>query len=89
MKTRDLLLVIDLQNVYLPGEEWACPSMPEAVKNIAKIIDAGVAEKTIFTRFVSSPTPAGTWKRYNEENAKINGDVLPTHRFGSRNFWRS
>ena len=40
MKTRDLLLVIDLQNVYLPGEEWACPSMPEAVKNIAKIIDS-------------------------------------------------
>ena len=27
----DLLLIVDFQNVYLPGYEWACPSMPEAV----------------------------------------------------------
>ena len=26
-KNNDLLLVIDMQNIYLPDEEWACPSI--------------------------------------------------------------
>lgn len=74
MKKKDLLLVIDLQNVYLPGEEWACPAMPEAVRNICKILDADVVDQTIFTRFVPPENPEGTWKAYNEENAAINAD---------------
>lgn len=75
MKKKDLLVVIDLQNVYLPGEEWACPSMPEAVRNTCRLIDSGAVDQVIFTRFVPTEKPAGTWKRYNEENAAVNGDA--------------
>ena len=32
-KRRDLLLVVDMQNVYLPNEEWACPKVKDAIKN--------------------------------------------------------
>lgn len=72
MKKNDLLLVIDMQNVYLPGEEWGCPSAPDAVRNICRLLDADVAEHVVFTRFVP-PNPAeGTWKDYNIANADIN-----------------
>ncbi len=38
MKADDLILVIDMQNVYLPGSPWACPGMPGAADNIRRII---------------------------------------------------
>ena len=75
MKKNDLLLVIDMQNVYLPGEEWACPSMPEAIRNIRALLDADVAERVIFTRFVPPDPAVGTWKAYNEENAAVNAST--------------
>ena len=70
MPNKDLLLVIDMQNVYLPGEEWGCPGFPQALKKITSLLDAGVP--AVFTRFVSPGTPAGTWKAYNSEYAHIN-----------------
>lgn len=72
MNNNDLLLVIDMQNVYLPGEEWACPSMPEAIKNIRSLMDANIIKRTVFTRFTAPEKPVGTWKQYNRENAEIN-----------------
>ena len=39
-KNRDLLLVIDMQNVYLPGQEWACPSMPDVTRKVRALLDA-------------------------------------------------
>lgn len=74
-KERDLLIVIDLQNVYLPGEEWMCPSMREAVKNICTLLDSGTVEQAIFTRFTAPQKPQGTWKNYNEVNAEVNADA--------------
>ncbi len=73
-KKNDLILVIDLQNVYLPGQPWACPSLSENMGNIRKILDAGIAERAAFTRFVPPVTPQGTWEQYNTENAGINAD---------------
>lgn len=73
-KKNDLILVIDLQNVYLPGQPWACPSLRENMGNIRKILDAGIAERAAFTRFVPPVTPQGTWEQYNTENAGINAD---------------
>lgn len=72
MKNNDLLLVIDMQNVYLPGEEWACPSMPDAIQNIQDLLNADVVGQVVFTRFTAPENPVGTWKTYNLENEKIN-----------------
>ena len=69
---KDLFLAIDFQNVYLPGQEWACPSMPEAVRNTRKILDAGLPCDILFTRYIASEHPEGTWKTYNEEYRQIN-----------------
>ena len=30
-KTMDMLLVVDMQNVYLPGQKWACDRIQEAI----------------------------------------------------------
>lgn len=74
-KRRDLLLVIDMQNVYLPEEEWACPKAKEAVKNIKNLLDREVIEKVVFTKFVKPEQPVGTWKDYNKEYAAINENL--------------
>lgn len=71
----DLLIVIDFQNVYLPGEEWACPNTPEAVKNTCALIDSEKIGHVVFTRFAAPQHPVGTWNRYNSENAAINADA--------------
>ena len=72
MKKNDLILVIDMQNVYLPGEAWGCPSAKEAAQNICRLLDADAAGEVIFTRFVPPTDEIGTWKDYNIANADIN-----------------
>ena len=79
---RDLLLVIDFQNIYLPGQEWACPSMPKAAANTRKILDLGCTANVLFTQFLSSPDPIGTWGTYNREYRIFNEnpflcDIIP------------
>ena len=66
----DLLLVIDMQNVYRPGEEWGCPAFPRALRNITTLLDAGVP--AVFTRFVPPVNPVGAWQDYNRDYAHIN-----------------
>lgn len=70
MPTKDLLLVIDMQNVYRPGEEWGCPAFPRALRNITALLDAGVP--AVFTRFVAPGDPVGAWQDYNRDYAHIN-----------------
>ena len=72
MKNNDLLLVIDFQNVYLPEGDWACPTMPQAVKNTRYLMDSGVMGKTIITQYLAPQNPVGRWKEYNREYAAIN-----------------
>lgn len=72
---KDLLLVIDMQNVYLPGQEWSCPSMGESIRNICRILDRDAADYTAFTQFVPPQEPVGTWKQYNTENKEINENL--------------
>ena len=71
-KKNDLLLIIDMQNVYLPGEEWSCPSMVQAIQHIKTLLDADCTEQVAFTRFVPPADPVGTWMQYNEENYRVN-----------------
>lgn len=68
----DILLIVDLQNVYLPQEPWACPSINNAIHNIKLLLNRGIP--AVFTRFVP-PVSSGTWKDYNEKYADINADV--------------
>ena len=70
--SEDLLLVIDFQNVYLPGGDWACPAMPEAMRSTRKILDAPNAPDFVLTRYIAPEAPVGRWKRYNEVYREIN-----------------
>lgn len=72
----DLLLLVDFQNVYLPGYDWACPSMPEALNNTIRILDAEGAPECVMTRFVAPAEPVGRWRQYNEAYREINEDPV-------------
>lgn len=77
---KDLFLVIDMQNVYAEGGEWFCPFINTAAKNIVRVIEetkggnSNVSE-VIFTKFIASDNPVGTWVTYNEENKAVNDSV--------------
>ena len=70
----DLLLVIDMQNVYLPDQPWACETVAHTKANILKLLENHPKNQTIFTRYIAAEHPVGTWKTYNELNRKINED---------------
>ena len=65
MSNHDLLLVIDLQNVYTEGQPWACCHIRQAARNIRRLLDAGVCGEVLFTRFVPPAQPEGMWREYN------------------------
>lgn len=75
---KDLLLVIDVQNVYFPGQPWACPSLPRTVENIRRLLDSpacGQQYDVLFTRYLASGEPKGRWASYNSEYRDINEDA--------------
>lgn len=68
----DLLLIVDFQNVYLPGYDWGCPGMPEAMKNTVRLLNDENAPDYILTKYIAPADPAGRWKDYNEAFRDIN-----------------
>ena len=72
MKRNDLLLVIDMQNVYKPGEPWECPSMMASASNIRKLIEPGAGGQTACTRLTAPEKPTAPWQQYNDASASIN-----------------
>ena len=72
---KDLLLIVDMQNVYREGEPWACLDTDKAAAKIKRLLEAGKADEVIFTVFEASENPAGTWEEYTREYADINKDV--------------
>ncbi len=76
MRKKDLLLVIDMQNVYTKGQKWACMDTEGAAERVGRLIDAGVCDEVIFTRFLPTDEPDGVWRDYNEVNAAVNADVF-------------
>jgi len=71
---KDLFLIIDMQNAYLPGQPWSCPNMPKALKNIQSLLDhsiCGTAFDAVFTRCLASEDPTGRWKAYNQAHTEI------------------
>ena len=69
---KDFLLCIDLQNVYLKGEEWGCIHSQEAIENIKKLLATGM--DAAFTAFLPPSDPSGAWAEYNRVNSEVNAD---------------
>ena len=70
----DLFLVIDMQNVYTKGQEWACEGIDSAISAILRVLNADVCPNVLFTRYLAPEYPVGIWKEYNKINAKVNAD---------------
>ncbi len=68
----DLLLVIDMQNVYTEGQKWECEEIQKTADLINKVIDSGKCKRVIFTKYVCQEKPKGNWKKYNEMNREVN-----------------
>lgn len=74
MKKDDLLLVVDMQNVYKCGGKWQCLDTEGAAQRILSIIDSGI-QNVIFTRFIADEkTPKGVWNDYNKKYSDVNSD---------------
>lgn len=72
---KDLLLIIDMQNAYMPDAPWECPSILSALEHIIQLLEhpaCGTAYDPVFTRYIASEKPAGRWVQYNDANRVIN-----------------
>lgn len=76
MKKGDLVLVIDMQNVYTKGQKWECRDMDRVADNILRILQDPRCEQAIFTRYLPAKQPSGVWKEYNKVNREVNEDVF-------------
>ena len=72
---KEALLVIDMQNVYLPGNSWCCKNIATVIDYIKEIIKKFNKEDIFFTGFISSKNPSGRWKIYNDNYKQINENV--------------
>lgn len=74
-KSSDLLLVIDMQNVYTKGQEWACEGVETACASILHLLESQTPKQVIFTQYLPPEHPEGVWKEYNEVNATVNANT--------------
>ena len=70
----DLLLIIDMQNVYAKGGAWECLDAEGAARNILRIVESGAVDSAVITKFIASNSPHGVWKDYNHKYKAINED---------------
>ena len=74
----DLLLVIDMQNVYTRGRKWACldaEGVAERTLSVIRTMEQTGNDQIMFTRFLASEQPEGVWENYNRENREVNDSV--------------
>lgn len=58
------LVVVDMQRVFAEADSaWATPGYASASAGIRRLLPA-FAGRTVFTRFVAPPQPAGAWSAY-------------------------
>lgn len=74
MKDNSALLVIDMQNVYLPENQWSCIKMPEVIKYIEEKIKAFPNNQVFFSKHIAFENPRGQWKIYNKKYDEINSN---------------
>ena len=53
---QDLLLVIDMQNVYTKGQEWACEEVEKASDSILRLLNSRALSQVIRKTRKSRPT---------------------------------
>ena len=70
----DLLLVIDMQNVYTKGQEWACKGIEHAICLHPPSIKQSKNKAGHLTQYLATEHPDGVWKEYNKVNAAVNSD---------------
>ena len=79
MKEADLILIIDMQNVYREGQPWACRDFDGTARRIREIVshaEMKCANPNVFvTEFLPPESPFGTWCDYNTEYAEQNADA--------------
>lgn len=75
MKNNSALLVIDMQNVYLPENKWACIEMDAVINYIEKKIKDFPENQVFFTKHMAFEFPQGQWKLYNEQYSDINSNI--------------
>lgn len=68
----DLLMVVDMQNVYLEDQPWGCIETTKVIQDIRSLIDQKIPDNILFTQFLPPQHPIGTWKQYNHKNQEIN-----------------
>lgn len=71
MLKQDLILVTDMQKVYLKGQKWACKNINSAAGNIIRILNKCECE-VMLTAFTAPKNPKGQWEMYNRVNADVN-----------------
>lgn len=76
---KDILLAIDIQNAYKTGQPWGCPNIDAVITNTIKLLESDKFDTVFFTRHIPSPTPAGTWKKYNDHYDQINSSPYLSH----------
>lgn len=71
-----LNLIVDMQNAYLPNQPWECPNIMEVIPNIELLCqqasNSDSSNSIVFTRYIASTNPVGTWKYYNQKYYDIN-----------------
>lgn len=45
-----------MQNVYLPGQRWACERIQEAIKYIVKLVEIFPKSQVVYTKYIASKT---------------------------------
>lgn len=69
------ILVIDVQNVYLAGQKWACVSIDAAMDNIRRLCASVRDTPVVMTRYIPFAEPQGVWADYNRVNAEVSGNA--------------
>ena len=73
---KDLMLVIDMQNVYASNGKWCCHATEDAAVNIKRVIREKPDLDVIFTRFLAPTEPRGAWQEYHRVNEDVNEDAF-------------
>ncbi len=74
MKLNDLILVIDMQNVYTKNQAWACLDTEGVAKRIGELTEKSISKNIILSEYLPAENPVGTWKDYNRVYSEINSN---------------
>lgn len=73
---KNLLIVIDMQNAYLPNQPWECANLMDIIPKIELLCKNPKDYDIVFTRFIAEKNPVGTWKNYNQKYEDINNSIF-------------